>query len=55
MASRLQKLHLDYKSGISFTNIQLSIINNASRFTKWHLALQLTEEFVDLLDNLINI
>ena len=36
------KLHLGYKSGVSFTNIQLSTSKTAFQFTKWHLIFQLS-------------
>ncbi len=42
VAFHLQNWHLGYKSGVSFTNIQLSITNIAFQFTKWHLAFQLS-------------
>ncbi|EDK32152.1 Hypothetical protein CKL_0075 [Clostridium kluyveri DSM 555] len=38
----LQKLRFEYKSGISFTNIQLSFTYIASHFTKWLLTLQVS-------------
>ncbi|MBR5993493.1 MAG: hypothetical protein IK018_06780, partial [Lachnospiraceae bacterium] len=43
-ASRLQKWHLAYKTGVSFTNMQFSIYKQAFRLTNWHLGLQLSHE-----------
>lgn len=42
-ASRLQKWHLAYKTGVSFTNMQFSIYKQASRLTNWNLGLQLSQ------------
>ncbi|MDU1422345.1 MAG: hypothetical protein E6917_15735, partial [Clostridium botulinum] len=41
-ASHLQNMHFGYKSGVSFTNIQLSVTKVAFQFTKWHLVLLLS-------------
>ena len=35
-------MHFDYKSGVSFTNIQLSVTKMAFQLTKWHLVLLLS-------------
>ncbi|EHN16432.1 hypothetical protein IYC_03696, partial [Clostridium sporogenes PA 3679] len=35
-------MHFGYKSGVSFTNIQLSVTKVAFQFTKWHLVLLLS-------------
>jgi len=42
VASRLQNMLFEYKSGFSFTNISLSVTKMAFRFTKWHLVLPLS-------------
>ena len=44
MAFDLQNMLFEYKSGFSFTKIQLSITKMASQFTKWPLGLQVTEQ-----------
>ncbi|RHW65935.1 hypothetical protein DZC34_06055 [Clostridium botulinum] len=41
-ASHLQNMHFGYKSGVSFTNIQLSVTKIAFQFTKWNLVLLLS-------------
>lgn len=41
-ASHLQNMHFGYKSGVSFTNIQLSVTKIVFQFTKWHLVLLLS-------------
>ncbi len=42
-------MHLAYKTGVSFTNMQFSIYKQASRLTNWHLGLQLSN-FLKILD-----
>jgi hypothetical protein len=44
VAFHLQNLHFGFKSCVSFTNIQLSFTNTSSHFTKWHLALLLSNK-----------
>lgn len=42
-ASYLQNMHFECKSGVSFTNIQLSVTKITFQFTKWHLVLLLSQ------------
>lgn len=37
-------MHFEYKSDVSFTNIQLSITKVAFQFTKWHFGLQFSDQ-----------